>query len=382
MSLTKKEAYKAILLFGIVSLMGDVVYEGARAVAPSYLSALGATALIIGLTFGLSEFLGLALRLVSGILADATRAYWLFYAMGYGLLISIPLLGFTNLWPIAVALIFVERIAKALRSPARDVLISAVSEGVGAGKAFGLHELMDQVGAVLGPALLGTILLWYPNEYNKAFSILLVPYFLLLVTVSYIYSKYRILRPTHGAGKRLKIGELPRSFRYYTASVFLNTMGLIHISLIVLSSSLTFSPWMAAFLYVLMQGLDAIAAPLAGLAYDRMGRSVLYLPFLLSPIPSILVLLGGPSNIIAAVVTFGVIYGMQESIYRAAVSDLVPMDVRGTAYGLFNTAYGLGFLISGTAFGAFLQWGMVVQGSAFAVVAQVAAVMILLKSLQ
>ncbi|MDK2371851.1 MAG: MFS transporter [Candidatus Korarchaeota archaeon] len=377
--LQRREVYKAIILFGLVSLVGDVIYEGARAVAPSYLGALGATALVVGLVFGVSEFVGLSLRLVSGVLADITGAYWALYLLGYGLIVSIPLLGLTNLWPVAVALIFAERVAKGLRSPARDVLISAVSKGVGAGKAFGLHELMDQVGAIAGPALLGTILLLRPNDYSSAFLSLLIPYLVLLTSILYIYYRFRAVIPS---GKRTKfsLSDLPTNFWIYTLAVFLNTAGLIHVSLIVLTSSEAFSPWMAAYLYVLMQAVDAISAPLAGLAYDRMGRKVLYLPFLLSPIPSIATLMGG-SNVLLAVIFFGVIYGMQESIYRAAVSDLVSMEVRGTAYGMFNTAYGLGFLVSGSLFGYLLYTGDVLSGTVFSVAAQVAAVTALYRSL-
>ncbi len=377
--LRRREVYKAIILFGLVSLVGDVIYEGARAVAPSYLGALGATALVVGLVFGVSEFVGLSLRLVSGVLADITGAYWALYLLGYGLIVSIPLLGLTNLWPVAVALIFAERVAKGLRSPARDVLISAVSKGVGAGKAFGLHELMDQVGAIAGPALLGTILFLRPNDYSSAFLSLLIPYLVLLTSILYIYYRFRAVIPS-GRRTKFSLSDLPTNFWIYTLAVFLNTAGLIHVSLIVLTSSEAFSPWMAAYLYVLMQAVDAISAPLAGLAYDRMGRKVLYLPFLLSPIPSIATLMGG-SNVILAVIFFGVIYGMQESIYRAAVSDLVSMEVRGTAYGMFNTAYGLGFLVSGSLFGYFLYTGDVLSGTLFSVAAQIVAVIALYRSL-
>ncbi len=381
MPLSRRDAYRAILLFGLVSLLGDTIYEGARAVAPSYLNALGATALIVGLTFGISEFLGLSLRLVSGVLADKTRAYWLLYSLGYGLLISIPLMGFTNLWFIAASLIFVERAAKGLRSPARDVLISSISEGIGAGKAFGLHELLDQIGSVLGPAALGLILMWMPGRYDEAFSILLIPYAFLMLTVSYIYSRYKYTKPS-GESRAVKLRNLPLTFWFYSISVLLNTMGLIHVSLIVLASSITFSPWLAAFLYVLMQGVDAVSAPLAGLSYDKIGRKVLYIPFLLSPIPSILTLYGGSNLLIGAVITFGIVYGMQESIYRAAVSDLVPSTVRGTAYGIFNTLYGLGFLVSGAMFGLFLQMKWVIQGAIFSLILQAAALSMLSRSVK
>ncbi|MEM3613652.1 MAG: MFS transporter, partial [Candidatus Bathyarchaeia archaeon] len=119
-----KKAYVAILLLGIVSLMGDVVYEGSRGIVTPYLEFLGASAFAIAFFGRFGEFLGYALRLVSGSLADTTRAYWLFIFLGYGLIVSIPLLGVTRIWEIAIILVLLERIGKAIRSPARDAVLS------------------------------------------------------------------------------------------------------------------------------------------------------------------------------------------------------------------------------------------------------------------
>ncbi|MEM2228624.1 MAG: MFS transporter, partial [Candidatus Bathyarchaeia archaeon] len=77
-----KEAYFSIFLLGIVSLMGDIVYEGARGIIPDYLKFLGVSAFIVGFITGFGEFLGYAVRLISGVLADATRAYWFFMFLG------------------------------------------------------------------------------------------------------------------------------------------------------------------------------------------------------------------------------------------------------------------------------------------------------------
>ncbi len=377
----RREIYKAIVLFGMVSLLGDIIYEGARGVAPSYLQFLGASALIVGLTFGLGEFLGLALRLLSGIVADATRAYWPLYAMGYGLLITIPFLGLAYSWPIAVALILVERIAKAVRSPARDTLLSVVSHGVGAGKAFGLHELMDQIGAALGPAALGLILLWSPNNYFQAFSLLFIPYIILILLVFRTFKstrKYTVDLEVRES--RIGIKELSSNFWWYTLAVGLNTLGLIHVSLIVFRASQLLQAWGAAFLYVLIQGVDAVVAPISGVLYDKLGRKVLFIPFIMSIFPSILVLLGRWDTLLLGAIIFGAVYGMQESIYRAAISGMVPTSARGSAYGIFNTVYGLGFLVSGLAFGSFIEGSLVWIGAIYAVMSQIVAVIVLTKS--
>lgn len=172
LSVNTKSAYIAILLLGIVSLMGDVVYEGSRGIVPPYLAFLGASAFIIVFVGRLGEFLGYSFRLISGVLSDTTKAYWIFIFLGYGLIVSIPLLGFAGGWAIAIILILLERLGKAFRSPSRDAVLSMVSKDVGAGKAFGVHELLDQIGAILGPILVAGLMLYSGNNYSQTFSLL------------------------------------------------------------------------------------------------------------------------------------------------------------------------------------------------------------------
>ncbi len=383
----KGDAYKAIALFGFVSLLGDVIYEGARGITPSYLGYLGASAFVIGLTFGLGEFISFGLRIFSGVIADKTRAYWALYAMGYLLVIAIPLLAIADSWWIVVLLILIERFAKSFRSPARDTLLSMISEEVGAGKTFGFHELMDQIGAVLGPATLGVILLWTSGDYKLAFTVLIIPYLGLLFAVLYTYSKIRpLVEPAIREARHIGFGEiaraLPIEFKMYILAVTLNTIGLIHWSLILHQASLIEAVWMVSFLYVGIQLIDAVTAPVSGYLYDKIGRKILLAPFLLSIIPTALTMISGWSNLIVAGVFFGVVYGMQESIYRAAIADLVPVEARGSAYGLFNGFYGLGLLISGGVFGYMLVSGNIVLAISYSVVLQTLASIILLKSVK
>jgi hypothetical protein len=86
---SRKKAYQLIILFGIVSLLGDIIYEGARSVNGQYLATLGVSAATVGLVSGVGEFLGYAVRLASGYYSDKTGTYWLFTIIGYALLISV-----------------------------------------------------------------------------------------------------------------------------------------------------------------------------------------------------------------------------------------------------------------------------------------------------
>jgi sugar phosphate permease len=141
-----------------------------------------------------------------------------------------------------------------------------------------------------------------------------------------------------------------------------NSAGLIAYTLILYKASTILQPtqqWIVPLIYLLIQGVDAPAALIAGYAYDKFGIGVLLIPFLLSVFPPLLtVFYAQLSMVIVAAAVFGLILGTQESIYRAAVSELTPISSRGTAYGIFNTAYGLGFLISGAVYGLLMQLGI------------------------
>lgn len=151
MNSQKITAYRFIVLMGIVSMFGDITYEGARSITGPYLAVLGASAGIIGLVSGIGEFVGYALRLVSGRFADRAKAYWPLTFIGYGLILSVPLLGLVGYWHLAVLLIILERMGKAIRTPARDAILSHATKQVGRGWGFALHEALDQVGAIVGP---------------------------------------------------------------------------------------------------------------------------------------------------------------------------------------------------------------------------------------
>lgn len=382
-----RSVYVSILLLGVVSLMGDIVYEGSRGLIPDFLKFLGATAFIVGLVSGLGEFLGYATRLISGFLADTTRAYWVFMFIGYGLIASIPLLGLANGWEIAAILVLLERLGKACRSPSRDTIISIVSRGMGAGKAFGIHEFLDQVGAVAGPLLVATLMLYSGNNYRLSFSILTIPFTILIAALTYTYLRIgskTVLEPTVDVRKADK--ALRKPFYVYTLAVTLNTVGLIPASLILYKASAILQPeqqqWIVPLIYLLIQGIDAPAALTSGYLYDRLGIKILALPFILSILPPVFTMLNsGLTTLIIASIFFGVVLGVQESTYRAAVSAFTETSSRGLAYGIFNAAYGVGFLASGAIYGLMIDFNVQpVLTLIFAVSTQAVALAILMQA--
>jgi len=348
-----------IILLGIVSLLGDITYEGARSVTGPYLAALGANASIVGLVAGIGEFAGYALRLASGYLADRTKAYWLLTFVGYGLILSIPLLAFTGNWQLAAVLIVLERIGKAIRSPARDTMLSYATQRVGRGWGFAVHEALDQVGAVIGPLVFSLVLL-SNGGYREGFTLSWIPGLLTLAVLALARKKVpspeKLEAPRQGS-ERGDTGRLPRVFWLYTSFTLFSVAGFANFQLISyhLKVQAIIPDAQIPMIYAVAMGVDAAAALLVGKTYDRIGLvSLLAVPLLSLPIP-FLAFSHSYSLVFIGIVLWGVVMGIQETIMRAAIADLTPIGRRGTAYGIFNTVYGGGWLLGGAVMGLFYE---------------------------
>jgi MFS family permease len=344
-----------IILLGIVSLFGDVTYEGARAVTGPYLYQLGASAGVVGLVSGFGEFAGYSLRLASGYVADRTRAYWLLTFVGYGLILAIPLLAFAGHWQLAVVLIILERVGKAIRNPARDTMLSYATKRVGRGWGFAVHEALDQVGAVIGPVAFAVVLLSH-DTYQEGFKFLFIPAFLTLVVLAVARKRFPLpvtLEIPEGSGKQNIQAGLPRVFWLYTAFALVSAAGFANFQLISyhLAAKSIVSDAQVPIIYAVAMAVDAVAALVVGRRYDRVGlRSLLAIPLLTLPV-AFLAFSTSYSWVLAGMVLWGVVLGVHETIMRAAVADLTPVERRGFAYGIFNTMYGAGWGLGGVVMG-------------------------------
>jgi len=344
-----------IILLGIVSLFGDVTYEGARSVAGPYLATLGASASVVGLVAGIGEFAGYALRLASGYLADRTKAYWLLTFIGYGLLLSIPLLAFAGYWQLAALLIILERMGKAIRSPARDTMLSYATKEVGRGWGFAVHEALDQIGAIIGPVVFSLVFLFH-GGYREGFTLLWIPALLTLVVLAIARKKVPLpeeLEAREETGKENGERKLPRVFWFYTAFTLVSVAGFANFQLISyhLKVQAIVPDAQIPIIYAIAMGIDALAALLIGKTYDKTGlMSLLTVPLLTLPIP-FLVFSHSYSLVLIGMALWGVVMGIQETIMRAAIADLAPVERRGFAYGIFNTAYGAGLFLGAALMG-------------------------------
>lgn len=363
----KKKAIRLILLFGLVSLFGDVIYEGARSVNGPYLKVLGANALAVGVIAGIGEFLGYTIRLVSGYLSDRTRSYWLFTILGYALIVSVPMLGLTGVWHIAAVLIVIERIGKALRSPAKDTILSQATKQVGTGFGFGLNEMMDQIGALAGPLIFTVFFLMKGAgdrtlpDYQHGYNLFWVPFALLMLCV---FVAWRSV-PDPEALETPKAGEpdkLPKVFWTYTVFSFLTTMGFVNFVLLAFhyKAKHVLSDAEIPLYYAVAMGIDGIAALTIGKVYDllkekRKNELGGLMTLVIIPILSLLIPFLGFSQsrwvVVAGVVVWGVVMAAHETIMKSAIADITPLRKRGTGYGILNTAYGLAMLAGGVLMG-------------------------------
>lgn len=369
-----RQALRFILLLGVVSLLSDVTYEGARSITGPFLVVLGASGAAVGVVAGLGELLGYGLRLVSGVLADRTRRYWAVTIGGYCInLLAVPLLALAGRWETAAALMLAERAGKALRTPARDAMLSHAASGVGTGWGFGLHEALDQVGAIAGPLAVAALISRYGN-YRTAFAWLLLPAVLALVALTAARLAYPRPQDLDAGATRIQTRGLPRAFWVYLAGAGLLAAGYADFPLIAYHLEKTRLVWPGgiALLYGLAMAVDAAAALLLGRLYDRLGVSVLAVAATVSAGFAPLAFLGGRNHVIAGMVLWGFGMGAQESVLRAAVAGMVAPDRRGTAYGVFNAGYGA-LWFAGSAVMGFLYDASVPWLAAFSIAAQLCA---------
>lgn len=344
-----------VIFLGVVSLFGDITYEGARSVTGPYLAILGASAGIVGLVTGAGEIGGYALRLVSGYIADRTKAYWLLTFIGYGLLVSVPLLALAGSWQLAAALIILERIGKAIRTPARDTMLSYATKKVGRGWGFALHEALDQIGAIIGPIFLSLVFL-SQADYRQGFAVLGVPAVLTLITLALARKKFPSpdkLEAKEVISEPKNEGKLPRVFWLYTVFTLFSVAGFANFPLISyhLKTHFIVPDAQIPLIYSVAMAVDALAALVSGKTYDKQGVTLLLaIPLLTLPIP-FFAFSHSRSLVLAGMIFWGMVLGIQETIMRAAVADLASVERRGLAYGIFNAIYG-----------ASLFWGSALMG--------------------
>ena len=375
----RRSAARFVVMLGIVSLFADMTYEGARSTAGPFLALLGASGAVVGLVAGFGEFAGYALRLAAGWITDRTRRYWTLTITGYAInLLAVPALALAGRWEAAAALLMLERMGKALRNPPRDAMLSFATRNAGAGWAFGLHEALDQIGAVLGPLLVAAVLHWR-GGYREGFAVLLIPALIalaVLLAARRAYPRPQDLEPRFAP---LDTAGQAKTFWIFVAGAALCAAGFADFPLIAfhLEKTRLLSAALIPVLYAVAMGVDALAALALGRALDRFGPRVAAAAPLFAGLAAPLAFLGGVAGAWAAAVLWGVAMGAQESVLRAVVSQLSDPGKRGTAFGWFHAVFGTAWLLGSALLGLLYDRSLAAL-AATAVLLEAASLLVLL----
>ena len=343
-----------MILIGVVSLFADCAYEGARSITGPLLAVLGASATLVGFIGGFGELLGYGLRLVSGKLSERTGKFWPITLLGYIIqMTAVPLLAIAPSWQIAGLLIIMERVGKATRNPPRDVMLSHAGKQLGGfGWVFGLHEGMDQAGALIGPIVVALVLA-YRGSYQIAFAVLLVP---AIITVALIFTARFLYPKPHEMEVNIPNVQskgLPRVFWIYLVGAALVAAGFADFSLIAFhfqKASVVQGMWIPIF-YSVAMAVSGGGSLLFGRLFDRVGLWILVPLTIISAASAPLVFFGGFPLALAGSALWGLGMGVHESIIPAVVATMVPQQRRPSAYGLFTAGYGVSWFIGSVVLG-------------------------------
>jgi MFS family permease len=383
-SFDRRTGLAFIVAFGIVSFFADMAYEGMRGISGPFLATLGASGAIVGTVAGTGELAGYLLRLFSGRIAERTGLYWAITLAGYAIqMLAIPLMAFAGAWWIAALLIVLERTGKAVRTPAASTMKSRAGEKIGQGWAFGLHEAMDQAGALAGP-LIAALVLAHHGRYAAAFEWLGLPAMLTLLSVFVVSIRYpyagHIEQPSSAHGVQ---AGLPRVFWFYAASGALTAFGFSDYPLIAFhfSKAHVMSAALVPVLYSVAMGASGAGSLVFGRWFDARGLVVLVPGLIITAGSAPLLFFGGFDVAVAGALLWGLALGIHDAIMNAAVATMVPAHLRARAYGFFTAIYGIAWFAGSAAMGALYDRSLT-ELVLLSVVAQAAALLPLLLAVQ
>lgn len=375
-----KLAFRFVVIIGIVNFFADVTYEGARSIIGPFLGSLGASATIVGVVAGLGEMAGFGLRSVTGYFADKTHKYWTLAFVGYAVnMFAVPAMALAGNWPMAAALVIAERTGRAIRKPAMESMLSQAGHFIGQGWVFGLNETLDQTGATLGP-LITAYVLYRHGGYRHAFAVLLISAVLCLAVLFVAWVLYRRPYEWQARPARQLSGKgFSKSYWLYMAAGALIAAGFADFSLIAFhfQKTATVPQGMIPVFYAIAMATGAIASLIFGKLLDRFGLPILLPAFGIPAFFAPLVFLDGIRPALAGMILWGLGMGAQDSCLKAVLANIVPPEKRGTAFGVFDTGFGIAWF-AGSAIMGVLYDKSIAALVLFSVVSQLAALPVMM----
>ena len=366
-------AFTFVLTMGVVNLFGDMTYEGGAAMNGQFMATLGASAAIVSITAGVGEFLGYALRSVSGYIADRTGRYWLVTFIGYAInLFAVPAMALAGNWQVAALLILAERIGRALRKPTVEAMLSYTTGKHGRGWVYGVNTALDETGATLGPLIIALVLFFH-SDYRTGYALLLISG--LLALGSLVVARINFPVPARlEEGRTAPASELGRSYWLYMAAATCFAAGLMSYELIayhLATAKIVAENWIPLLL-AFSTGCGVIASLVLGKLYDRARLPTLLAAVFLSSLFTPFAFLGNFTAMLFGMVVWGIGYATQDTLLKAVVANVLPEGKRNLAFGLFYAGYGVGWLIGSIAAGLLYEQSRFAL-IAFAVIAQLAS---------
>jgi len=349
-----KVAFQFVLIIGIVNFFADMTYEGARANIGPFLGSLGASATIIGFVAGFGEMVGYGFRSVSGYFADKTHKYWAMAFAGYAInMLAVPALALAGNWPLAAALVVAERTGKAIRKPAMEGMLSHAGKVIGHGWVFGLNEALDQTGATLGPLITAWVLFRH-GSYQHAFAVLLISAVLCLAVLTLAWRLHpRPEEMEEQSPRGLSSKGFPKAYWLYFVAGALIAAGFADFSLIAFhfQKTGTVAQGLVPVYYAAAMATGAVSALIFGKLLDKQGLPVLLVAFSVPAFFAPLVFLRGGGLELAGMILWGVGMGAQDSCLKAVLAGVVPSEKRASAFGVFDTGFGLAWFAGSAIMG-------------------------------
>lgn len=367
-----------VVALGFVSLFTDLSSEMIYPLIPVFLTTvLGAGALALGVIEGVAESTAALLKVVSGWWTDRVEKRKPFVFAGYGIAGAVrPMMAFVTSWAAVAGIRFVDRVGKGIRTAPRDALITDVTPVQSRGAAFGLHRSLDHFGAVLGP-LVAALLLWLGLTLRQVFFLAIVPAIVVIVVIARFVREPERADPPDEATQHVarRWRELGSSYWWLIGAVFVFTLGNSADAFLLLRlSDAGISAMWIATLWALFSLVKMTANLIGGRLSDSVGRKRLVLAGW-AFYALIYVGMGLATRTAALIVLFlayGLYFGATEPVERAWVAGLAPANLRGSAFGYYNAAIGIGALPASLVFGGI--WAAFGPTAAFLFGAAIAAV--------
>lgn len=354
MELSKKTWLILLVFFGLISLFADMVYESGRSIIGQYFFICGGPLVIASAMSGIGEFISYAVRYISGQLAPKMNLYWTLTFIGYFLsVIAIPLMGFFSQWEILFLLYLLDRLGKGIRAPARDALLASISPPAKYGKSFAIHEILDQIGAMVGPLLM-SIILAFKSSYSFAFHFLFI---FSIFTIFLIYFAHKYWKERMFGREIISYSDNASLQKKFNIIIFFGIFTFIGFPFFPFisyhfKSADILTDTLIPFLYSISMAIDGLVAYPLGVFFDKYKIKTIFIHPLLAIISTILIFSSSNFYVIfVGLFLWSICIASQETIFKSLIAYIASISNLAKNYGLFFSLSGISSMVGGAIMG-------------------------------